>query len=105
MTQAVSHLPDLTLFLASTLAPALTSSLADWLKPCQDASCRAVFPSWGAHRREPRHPSLIHLLPVSPAQAALRPTRGLSWLGFPPKPQNPGGDLSSQFSLFSQNGT
>jgi len=42
----VSHLiPDmrapcvcLTLFLARTLAPALTSTLADWLNPCQQAS-------------------------------------------------------------------
>lgn len=33
------------LFLASTLAPALTSSLTDWLNPCQAASCRAVLPS------------------------------------------------------------
>ena len=32
------------------------------------------------------------------------PGASLGW-GFPPKPQNPGSDLSGQFSLFSQNGT
>lgn len=35
----------ITLFLAWTLAPAFTSSLTDWQKPCQDTSWRAVLPS------------------------------------------------------------
>lgn len=48
----------LTLFLASTLAPALTSTLADWLNPCQQASWRAVFPSWRAHTQEEKFSAL-----------------------------------------------
>ena len=35
----------ITLFLAWTLAPAFTSSWTERLKPCQEASCRAVLPS------------------------------------------------------------
>lgn len=34
------------------LAPALTSSLADWLKPCHATSCSAVFPSCPFKQKE-----------------------------------------------------
>ena len=42
----------ITLFLAWTLAPAFTSSLTDWQKPCQDTSWRAVLPSWQDKRQK-----------------------------------------------------